>query len=58
MPGGDIDIQPLLLSLAADDNLDMLVLGAYGHSPLRETILGGVTRAMMQTMILPTLMSH
>jgi nucleotide-binding universal stress UspA family protein len=58
MPGGDIDIQPLILSLAADDNLDMLVLGAYGHSPLRETILGGVTRAMMQTMILPTLMSH
>ncbi|MBU6464834.1 MAG: universal stress protein [Proteobacteria bacterium] len=58
MPGVGIDIQPLILSLAADENLDMLVLGAYGHSPLREGILGGVTRAMMQTMTLPTLMSH
>ena len=58
MPGVGIDIQPLILSLAADENLDMLVLGAYGHSPLREDILGGVTRAMMQTMTLPTLMSH
>jgi len=58
MPGAGIDIQPLILSLAADENLDILVLGAYGHSPLREDILGGVTRAMMQIMTLPTLMSH
>jgi nucleotide-binding universal stress UspA family protein len=47
MPGGDIDIQPLIPSMAAHENLDMLMLGAYGHSPLREGILGGVTRAMM-----------
>ncbi len=52
------DIQPMILSLAADEGLDMLVMGAYGHSRLREGILGGVTRAMLQTMTVPTLMSH
>jgi len=51
-------IQPFILSLAADENLDMLVMGAYGHSRLREGILGGVTREMLKTMTVPTLMSH
>jgi nucleotide-binding universal stress UspA family protein len=36
----------------------MLVMGAYGHTRLQEGILGGVTREMLQTMTLPTLMSH
>jgi nucleotide-binding universal stress UspA family protein len=52
------EIQPSILSLAADENLDMLVMGAYGHSRLREGILGGVTRKMLTTMTVPTLMSH
>lgn len=52
------DIQPSILSLAADENLDMLVMGAYGHSPLQEGLLGGVTRDMLRTMTIPTLMSH
>lgn len=52
------DIQPLILSLAADESLDMLTMGAYGHSRLQEGILGGVTRAMLRTMTVPTLMSH
>lgn len=52
------DIQPCLLSFAADESLDMLVMGAYGHSRLREGIFGGVTREMLRTMTIPTLMSH
>ena len=52
------EIQPSILSLAADEGLDMLVMGAYGHSRLREGILGGVTREMLKTMTVPTLMSH
>lgn len=52
------DIQPSILSIAADENLDMLIMGAYGHSRLQEGILGGVTRAMLRTMTIPTLMSH
>jgi nucleotide-binding universal stress UspA family protein len=36
----------------------MLVMGAYGHSRLQEMVLGGVTREMLRTMTVPTLMSH
>jgi nucleotide-binding universal stress UspA family protein len=52
------DIEPSILSLAADESLDMLVMGAYGHSRLQEGILGGVTREMLKTMTIPALMSH
>jgi nucleotide-binding universal stress UspA family protein len=52
------DIQPAILSIAADENLDLLVMGGYGHSRLQEIILGGVTRGMFRSMTLPTLMSH
>jgi nucleotide-binding universal stress UspA family protein len=58
LPASRSDIQPSILSLAADENLDMLVMGAYGHSRLQEGILGGVTREMLRTMTIPTLMSH
>jgi len=52
------DIQPTILSLAADENLDLLVMGGYGHSRIQENFLGGVTRAMLECMTVPTLMSH
>ncbi|MGY8637151.1 universal stress protein [Bradyrhizobium sp. 14AA] len=52
------DIQPTILSLAADETLDLLVMGGYGHSRLQERVLGGVTRAMLSAMTVPTLMSH
>jgi len=58
LTGGHAEIGPLILSMVADERIDMLVMGAYGHSRLRERILGGVTRAMLQTMTVPTLMSH
>ena len=37
---------------------DLLVMGAYGHSRIRESILGGATRHMLQTADLPILMAH
>jgi nucleotide-binding universal stress UspA family protein len=52
------DIQPSILSIAADAGIDFIVMGGYGHSRLQERILGGVTRAMLQSMTAPTLMSH
>jgi nucleotide-binding universal stress UspA family protein len=52
------DIQPLILSIAADAGMDLLVMGAYGHSRLQERLLGGVSRSMLQSMTVPTLMSH
>jgi nucleotide-binding universal stress UspA family protein len=52
------DIQPMILSIAADTDIDLIVMGGYGHSRLQERILGGVTRGMLQSMTVPTLMSH
>jgi nucleotide-binding universal stress UspA family protein len=54
----DIDIASTILSYAADSNADMLVMGGYGHSRLREFVLGGVTRGILESMTIPTLMSH
>jgi nucleotide-binding universal stress UspA family protein len=47
-----------LLSYAADVSADLLVVGGYGHSRLRELILGGVTHELFQHMTLPVLMAH
>jgi nucleotide-binding universal stress UspA family protein len=52
------NIQSSILSLAADESLNMLVMGGYGHSRLKETVFGGVTRDMLESMTVPTLMSH
>lgn len=47
-----------ILSLAADTEADLIVMGAYGHSRAREWVLGGVTRTLLQTMTVPLLVSH
>jgi nucleotide-binding universal stress UspA family protein len=51
-------IDDLLLSRAADFGADLLVMGAYGHSRLREYVLGGVSRSVFRQMTLPVLMAH
>ena len=53
-----ISASDALLSYAADVSGEMLVVGGYGHSRLRELMLGGVTRELLQHMTLPVLMSH
>jgi nucleotide-binding universal stress UspA family protein len=55
---GDIGVSDLLLSRAADLDIDLLVMGAYGHSRMREFILGGVSRDIFRHMTVPVLMSH
>jgi nucleotide-binding universal stress UspA family protein len=47
-----------LLDAAHRLSADLLVMGAYAHSPLREVILGGVTRYMLDHADLPVLMRH
>jgi nucleotide-binding universal stress UspA family protein len=54
----DAKTADVLLSHAADTSADLLVLGGYGHSRLREFVLGGVTRTILETMTVPALMSH
>jgi nucleotide-binding universal stress UspA family protein len=58
IPGGDIDVGDGLLSHAADSAADFMVMGGYGHSRLREFVLGGVTRSIFQSMTVPVLLSH
>jgi nucleotide-binding universal stress UspA family protein len=55
---GDIDVQAAILDYAADSGADLIVMGGYGHSRLREFILGGVTRSILKSMTVPVLMSH
>ncbi|HXW27479.1 MAG TPA: universal stress protein [Xanthobacteraceae bacterium] len=55
---GGIDVAATILNYASDAAADLIVMGAYGHSRLREFVLGGTTRAMLASMTVPTLMSH
>jgi nucleotide-binding universal stress UspA family protein len=54
----DIEIAAALLNYVADRSVDFIVMGGYGHSRMREFILGGTTRTMLRSMTAPTLMSH
>jgi nucleotide-binding universal stress UspA family protein len=51
-------VDDVLLSHAADSGADLLVMGGFGHSRLREFVLGGVTRGVLESMTIPTLMAH
>jgi nucleotide-binding universal stress UspA family protein len=55
---GDIDVADVILSHAADAGSDFIVMGGYGHSRLREFVLGGVTHSIFRSMTVPVLMSH
>ena len=56
--GGKIDVADVLLSHVADSGTDFIVMGGYGHSRLREFILGGVTHSILRSMTAPVLLSH
>jgi nucleotide-binding universal stress UspA family protein len=53
-----MDAGEALLSLAADTRRDLLVMGAYARSRLRQLVLGGVTRTVLERMTVPVLMAH
>ncbi len=54
----DVPAEEALLNEAATLGADLLVVGAYGHTRLRELLLGGVTRFLLGHMTVPVLMSH
>jgi nucleotide-binding universal stress UspA family protein len=58
LPIGDGVFGAQLLAQAHALGADLLVMGAYGHHPLREMMLGGVTRFMLDHADLPVLMRH
>lgn len=55
---GDVDAGTALLNAVTDDGVDLLVMGAYGHSRFREFVFGGATRTVLRSMTVPTLLSH
>jgi nucleotide-binding universal stress UspA family protein len=54
----DISVGDEILSRIADMGADLLVMGAYGHTRMRELVFGGVTRHIARHMTVPTLLSH
>lgn len=54
----DTDTASVILSHAADNAVDLVVMGGYGHSRFREFVLGGMTRSMLGSMTVPVLMAH
>jgi nucleotide-binding universal stress UspA family protein len=55
---GGLAVSDILLSRAADLAADLIVTGCYHHSQLREALIGGVSRELLQHMTVPVLMSH
>jgi nucleotide-binding universal stress UspA family protein len=53
-----LGVGDVLLSQVADESIDLLVMGGYGHSRLREMILGGATEHLLHHMTVPVLFSH
>lgn len=56
--GRDVDIGNQMLSRAEDENIDLIVMGGYGHSRAFEFIMGGTTRTLLESMTVPVLFAH
>jgi nucleotide-binding universal stress UspA family protein len=52
------DVGTAILKAAQDVDADLIVMGAFGHSRLREWVLGGATRTVLDYMNVPVLMTH
>jgi nucleotide-binding universal stress UspA family protein len=48
----------LLRRTATDLGADLIVMGGFGHSRLRERIFGGTTTSMLKQVVVPVLMAH
>lgn len=55
---GGREVDEALRQHAADINADLIVMGGYGHSRMRELIFGGVTRSMIEKPAIPVLFGH
>ena len=58
VPKGDIITSSVIMNELSNSGADLLVMGAYGTPKLREVILGGVTRTVLESMTVPVFMSH
>lgn len=53
-----VGIGNCILNAATDHACDLVVMGAYGHSRVREAVLGGTTRTLLESMTIPVLFAH
>jgi nucleotide-binding universal stress UspA family protein len=58
LSAGKVDVPAAITAHAVETGADFMVMGGYGHSRLREFILGGVTRTVLTSSTIPVLMSH
>ncbi len=54
----DLSVDTVILNYLSENSADLLVMGAYGHSRLRERTFGGVTDSILHHMTVPVLMSE
>jgi nucleotide-binding universal stress UspA family protein len=54
----DSDVGGVILSRAADLDADLVVMGLYGHSRMREWVLGGASRTLLSAMTVPLFVMH
>ncbi len=58
IPAPSSGVADAMLNHISDNGIDLVVMGGYGHSRVREFILGGATRGMLQAMTVPCIMAH
>ncbi|MBK5571679.1 MAG: universal stress protein [Ensifer sp. SSB1] len=58
LPSSGREVSEVLVQHAIDTAADLIVMGAYGHSRVRERVFGGVTKAMLNAPVVPVLMIH
>src|SRR5690606_7931649 len=54
----NLDVGNTILNAAADHSCDLVIMGAYSHSRIREWMLGGASRSLLEAMTVPILFSH
>lgn len=54
----ELDVGDLILSRTASESADLIVMGGFHHSRLRELLIGGVTKTILEHMSVPVFMSH
>lgn len=58
IPGTEVPVADALLNTVTDEGYDWVLMGAYGHSRVREYLFGGTTRDILRQMTVPVLMTH
>ena len=55
---GSSSVASVILNEVSHNDIDVLIMGGYGTPSLRQKILGGVTRSLLSTMLIPVLLAH